>query len=194
MSTSTVIDLQNEMFQYINSIPEDKKIKQLLCVNYDGRSMDFDGMINNKDYDNSIFIFNDNYTEHKTSKTGRGNAKIRKYNNYSGLNIPRSFGIPTGHYRTGYKSLDESIVHINECMYELINIILRCNYQRLVYSVDSLTNILIGTSIFNVSDDVKRYISKCFLILSANGILNFVNSTGKTYDHKITYDNINTFK
>lgn len=69
---------------------------------------DFDYMINNTDYDDSLFIYNDNIESRFKSKSGIGNAIIRKYNQYSSLEIPRSAGISTGSLKKrGFLFLDD---------------------------------------------------------------------------------------
>lgn len=136
---------------------------------YDNKSVDFETLIGDRKFANTLFIFNDNYTEHWTSKRGRGNAKIRQYNHVSGLQIPRSFGIPTGYHREGYHSLDQSKDQIDQCFEEL-NILLRSgNYNAICYSIDSYDNVTIGSGIFKINHNVKKYITERILSLGIGG-------------------------
>ena len=55
---------------------------EIIGTVYEGNGLygDFEHMIKSCKYENSLFIFNDNETSHKTCSKGRGNAIIRKYN------------------------------------------------------------------------------------------------------------------
>ena len=146
---------------------------KIIGVKYGGKNTDFEKMMNQKEYENALFIFNDNYLEHKTTKRGAGNAKMRVYNNYS--SFFKSFGIPTGNYRKGYNSLDECVDILNE-IFEELDLIIK-NYDTLVYSIDEIDNLLLGTSIFKVHNDVLKYITNKILsygtefkVLSVDGV------------------------
>lgn len=143
-----------------NLINESKiKIERLIACKYT-RETDFSKMINDPEYDDYLFIFNDNYTEHRTTKRGAGNACIRPYNNYSRLERPRSFGIPTGNYRSGYSSLDLCINDLSECLIELIELIKIHNYKGIIYSVNNSGDYLIGNGIFEISTGVLIFITQ----------------------------------
>uniref|UniRef100_A0A6C0BD31 Uncharacterized protein n=1 Tax=viral metagenome TaxID=1070528 RepID=A0A6C0BD31_9ZZZZ len=180
MTDDEVLHEQDNMFSYIKSILNSQKIKKLIGIKYDGPNMDFESMINGPSFTDSIFIFNDNYLEHKTDNHGGGNAKIRPYNNYSKRDIPRSFGIPTGNYCEGYTSLNESINQINECITEFIQLLHRFQYQNIVYSIENIGNPTIGTGIFKVDKKVLRYITKCLLMISYGGEYTNYSSTFTT--------------
>ena len=116
-------------------------------------------MISNPEYDNSLFIFNDNEEHHNSRRQGAGNAIIRKFNKYSDLDVPRSAGIPTGTmaeggYNTFNQEIKNKIDGYFEEVYELIN---KYNYNTLYYSAE--TNGLVGTSIFKVNHKVLEYIT-----------------------------------
>lgn len=58
---------------------------------------DFTWMIRQLEYQDSLFIFNDNIESKHSYTNGCGNASIREYNKYNPyIDIPRSAGIPTG--------------------------------------------------------------------------------------------------
>lgn len=130
---------------------------------YRNRNDDFEVMMKTEKYKNALFLFNDNEREHGTNIKGAGNAVMRKY---SKLDIPRSFGIPTGIYRTGYTQLDNKTKDaIDSIFYELKNLVDSGNYNTLVYSIEDEFNPLLGTSIFQVSQDVLIYITRKILSL-----------------------------
>ena len=129
---------------------------------------DFNWMIRSGEYEDSLFIYNDNEMDHKRKSCGHGagNAIIRKYNRHS-KGKTYSAGISTGTGRgtgNGYNSLDECENHIDDCIEEIQNLINTGNYKRLFFSADEDGNL--GTSIFVVSDDVIDYITKKIYLFS----------------------------
>lgn len=123
---------------------------------------DFNWMINQKEWDSCLFLFNDNLEYHFTSKRGAGNAIIRKYNPYnSNLEKPRSFGIPTGTLKDGgftELSLEVKFI-IDKCFEHIESIIKKYSYEKIIFSKDKNEDKL-GTSIFEVSQDVIDYITE----------------------------------
>ena len=120
---------------------------------------DFEYMIMSGEYNDSLFIFNDNEEYHFSDKEGCGNAIIRKFNKNSMLAIPRSAGIPTGTLKNGgYKNLGnhEKDV-INFSVDEIKELIRKYKYSKIYFSADSRGRI--GTSLFQIHDDVKDYIT-----------------------------------
>ena len=124
-----------------------------------GKYGDFDWMIKQKEYNDSLFIFNDDEERHKTGVQGKGNAIIRKYNKYSGIIRPKSAGIPTGTVkRGGYTKLtSRSKFEIDQSIKEIKELILNYDYKKIFYSSDKEGRL--GTSIFKVGDDVIEYIT-----------------------------------
>jgi ribA/ribD-fused uncharacterized protein len=132
-----------------------------------GEYGDFEWQIKSGQYEDSLFIFNDSEDYHATSKAGKGNAIIRKYNKYSGLERPRSAGINTGKSIKGggYTQLDEKTKRsIDSCIEEARAIIKQYGYKRVFYSAD--VNGKLGTSLFVVSPDVIEYITQQILLLA----------------------------
>lgn len=148
----------------------------LYGIKYDGPAMDSLNLLRQFYFQKSLFIFNDNFSEHYSSKKGSGNAVLRQFNQYSGGQI-RSFGIPTGHYRTGYSSLEEGKVNIDRCFEELIALLKTGNYDSIVYSINLANDPLLGTGIFQVSPEVLKYITKRIMELCVNGSLYCISST-----------------
>jgi hypothetical protein len=120
---------------------------------------DFNWMIGSGEYEDALFIFNDDEKSHKWKKAGRGNAVIRKYNIHALPDRPRSVGIVTGTYRTGYSELtDEVKERIDECFEEAKQILIKHKYTKLYYSAKT-ENGQLGTSLFQVNSVVIQYIT-----------------------------------
>jgi len=123
---------------------------------------DFNWMIKQHEYNDSLFIFNDNIEWHKLSFSSGGNACVRNYNKYGEYkNYPQSAGISTGTFKDmGFKKLTPEVKEIidNE-INEIIELIKIHKYKRIFYSQDKLIKTpKIGTKIFVVTDDVLDYI------------------------------------
>ena len=163
---------------------DEKRIQiPIFGVEFNGETMtgefgDFAWMINQKDYKNSLFIFNDNEEDHSTPNKGGGNATIRPYNKYGyqarGLPQPRSAGISTGTLGKGYISLSDDVKsYIDGCVREIKDLLRRHQYDSIYFSIDG--NEELGTGIFKVDKKVKEYIKTQILSLSSRPV------TYKTY-------------
>jgi hypothetical protein len=130
-----------------------------------GQYGDFEWMSRQDTYKDSLFIFNDNEEDHATANPGGGNGVMRKYNKHSGLQVPKSAGIPTGKNGQGYDSLTESIKDIiQSAIDEITELIQKHKYKHIYYSSDE--NGLLGSGIFTVHPDVKKFITQLILKLS----------------------------
>jgi hypothetical protein len=132
---------------------------RVIGIDFVGRNKegDFNYMIKRKEYEDSLFIFNDNEQDHTSTIPGGGNAIIRPFNRYSGLAVPRSAGIPTGR-AGGYPSLTSSSKDvIDSAMDEIRDLIRIHGFRRVFYSADE--NGKLGTSIFVVGEDIRDYIT-----------------------------------
>jgi len=122
---------------------------------------DFNWMINQSTYSNSLFIYNDD-TESKNKYTsGKGNAIIRPYNqNNPDIERPRSVGIPTGTRKTGgFNELNKDVKDLIDFAVENVkDIAKKYNYSTIYYSADSDGRL--GTGIFKVNKEVIDYITK----------------------------------
>ncbi len=127
-----------------------------------GKEGDFTYMIKEPRYKDALFIFNENeeafLSEFK--KGTKGNAAIRPYRYTDPV---RAIGIPTGHryrfYGEGYKSLtNRNKMIIDTAIIELRELLSTRRYNKVFYSADHYGNL--GTSIFEVGDEVKDYILK----------------------------------
>jgi hypothetical protein len=143
---------------------------------------DFNWMIEQPKYADALFIFNDNeeqFLEHRNnpgSKTGdgcrdgEGNAGIR---HYQCQDLPRAAGIPTGGSKGGYQKLDERTKSgksvqalIDEALDTIKEVAQKNNYQRIFYSAEP--NGDLGTGIFKVGIEVKKYIVKQLMALATS--------------------------
>ena len=141
-----------------------------------GQDGDFGWMIEQDEYKDAFFIFNDNedqffaYQNSSDDKKsigcqpGGGNAIIRPWQCKT---PPRAGGIPTG-TTAGYKNLDQKTKVKNITVRDLIDkaidnikiTVEENHYKRVYFSSESTDGKIIGTGIFKVGDDVKLYIVK----------------------------------
>ena len=126
---------------------------------------DFKWMCEQKEFEDSLFIFNDNEEYHNTNGYGIGNAIIRKYNKHNTtLSKPKSAGICTGTLKNkGYEELSEYNKHIIDNNIDEIKQLIE-KYKDIYYSVGK--NNKIGTSLFEVCEDVIDYIDEQICKLS----------------------------
>jgi len=137
-----------------------------------GKFGDFEWMCQQTDYENSLFIFNDNEEYHETNKKGKGNAIVRVYNSYNkNLLKPKSFGIPTGTLKNGgYKVLNKVTKNkIDKSIESIKNLIIKYNYDSLYYSVGK--NNKLGTNLFIVNEDIIDYIDNQICSLTNKDII-----------------------
>lgn len=151
----------------------------VIGIKFTGRHAhgDFSYMISQPQYNDALFIYNDNvesYQNHNFTQKGAGNAVIRPFRF---TKPPRAMPIPTGFRPSvgkakgfdnpqpgGFQMLDENVKRIiDEAIDEIRYVITTYNYQRVFYSVGD--DGLIGTSIFHVNDDVRRYITDSLMTI-----------------------------
>ena len=129
---------------------------------------DFNWMINQPEYTNTLFIFNDDVESRYKYKRGGGNACIRPYNQYNpNITKPHSAGIPTGTLKDGgFQTLDKNTAtYIDNAINNIIELVKIYNYDRIIYSIDKKGNF--ATGIFNVNEDVIYYITEKLTILKS---------------------------
>ena len=140
---------------------------ELVPSRYGGRDRpgDFAWMISRPEYADALFVFNDNEEQFRAFQRdphggsglspGGGNATIRPYR---GAEPPRAAGIPTGRSGHGYAALTaDARQAIDDALEVIAGLLATGAYRRLVYSATNDEGEL-GTGIFDVADDVKRYI------------------------------------
>jgi hypothetical protein len=130
-----------------------------------GRYGDFTWMIRSPDYDDALFVFNDNEGQFRAFRhdprggpgcgPGGGNAAIRPYRCQD---PPRAAGIPTGDVG-GYPRLDDHARSvIDEALDAVRELLATGRYRRVFYSASRDDPGLLGTGIFEVGEDVRRYV------------------------------------
>lgn len=131
-----------------------------------GRDGDFKWMIEQSEYDDALFVFNDNEEQFMAFRTdprspsgcsaGGGNAAIRPW---QCADPPRAAGIPTGTLAGGgYPALTDRVREVIDAAIEHVGAVVKTiGYRRVFYSAADGSGAL-GTGIFAVGDDVKRYV------------------------------------
>ena len=135
-----------------------------------GRDGDFAWMSRQAEHEKTLFIFNDNEEQFRAFvrgerfgiEAGGGNAAIRPLR---GLKPPRAAGVPTGSRGNGYVRLDDSTKKvINESLAVIQELLNTGRYERLIFSKDKSSPTL-GTGIFLVAEDVKKYLYDALMVL-----------------------------
>jgi hypothetical protein len=142
---------------------------------------DYNYMIKQPEYKNTLFIFNDNKEQHYTWDKGSGNAEIRPYNYYGfhkygkskGWTKPLSAGIPTGDGKSGdkgYQQLDkDTLDDINTAVNDIGSVLENFKYyDQIIYRGTNKQNPkfksdsedLLGIGIYDVSKKVREYITQ----------------------------------
>lgn len=121
---------------------------------------DFSRMILEDAYADALFVFNDNvgafeaFHRHDPGgcEAGGGNAAIRPHQCTA---VPRAAGIPTG---PGFDALDDvNRALIDRAVAYIAQVVRDEGYARVIYSASAHDPDRIGTSIFHVGEDVRRY-------------------------------------
>lgn len=130
-----------------------------------GRAGDFSWMLHQPEYDRTLFVFNDNEEQFRAYQAnphsgagcapGGGNAAIRPYRCQDS---PRAAGIPTGAHGAGYDHLSPHVQGvIDEAVGVVRDLVATGRFDEVVYSAAGPDGAL-GSGIFTIGDDVKRYI------------------------------------
>jgi hypothetical protein len=130
-----------------------------------GETGDFGWMLRQPEYADALFVFNDNEEQFRAHRDdpsdphgcagGGGNAVIRPY---QCDDPPRAAGIPTGSHGAGYSELTPKVQNvIDEAIGAIRNLLATGRYGRVFYSAANANGDL-GTGIFKVADDVRRYV------------------------------------
>lgn len=140
---------------------------EIIGAVFEGRHRhgDFAWMLTDHEYDDALFVFNDNerqfraFREDPRSPTGcsagGGNAAIRPYRCQD---PPRAAGIPTGD-AGGYPRLDDHArAVIDEAIDVIRGLLATGRYRRVFFSASPEDPDLLGTGIFHVGQDVRRYV------------------------------------
>lgn len=129
---------------------------------------DFSWMIEQPDYADALFVFNDNEEQfllHRDDPSnpagcaaGGGNAVIRPWRC---ADPPRAVGVPTGTLVDGgYRALDDRVRSlVDDAVNQARGLAQAHGFRRLFYSSAGGDGAL-GTGIFEVDEQVKRYIMR----------------------------------
>lgn len=146
----------------VSNIKEDTLEVKSIQFKKKGEYGDFEWMIKNPEYDDVLFIYNDDIESVGKYQKGQGNAVIRPYNlNNPKIDKPRSAGIPTGSrkLKKGFESFDEETKkYIDTSINVIKDIIAKYRYKTVMYSGGK--DGVIGSSIFIINKDVKDYITE----------------------------------
>lgn len=129
-----------------------------------GHEGDFTWMIEQPDYADALFVFNDNEEQFRAHQQnphdpqgcarGEGNAAIRPHQCVEPV---RAAGIPTGVNRAGYPQLTDAVRQvIDEAVARVRGLLASGAYTQLFYSADATGQL--GSGTFVIGDDVKTYI------------------------------------
>ena len=125
---------------------------------------DFNYMINSGEYDNVLFLFDDDVNTYNTCISGKGISKIRKYNEFSNNRNISSAGIIMSLQNIGFNILDNTNKNIiNMCFDKIKDLIIEYKYKKLYYSCDQYG--LIISNVSYVDDAVIEYIKNKILSL-----------------------------
>jgi hypothetical protein len=130
-----------------------------------GRPGDFTWMIEQPAWSGTLFVFNDNEEQFRAwqrdprqgagCSAGGGNAAIRPWRC---ADPPRAAGVPTGRGGQGYAALTDDVRAILDEAIEVIDALLETGrYSGVLYSAGASDGDL-GTGIFTVGEEVRRYI------------------------------------
>lgn len=149
---------------------------------------DFSWMIKQPEYQQDLFIFNDNeasnrdyryrwVSNHQTSMSlesacvvGAGNAIIRPYRCLPGRkDRPQSAGLPTGFQpvneaQRGYQTLGEAHIGTKWAMEYITTLVKSGQYRRVYFSVGE--DGLLGQGVFTIDLEVREYLTKFLLDLA----------------------------
>ena len=125
---------------------------------------DFDWMIDQDTYGDSLFLFNENVESlyNGYQRRGKGNAVIRPYRYCKpskALPIPTGYiGINKEGWRGGFRKLDLNTKTHIDFAFDLIKDRLQDGDVNRVFYSSNGSNERLGTSIFRVNEDVIDYI------------------------------------
>ena len=133
----TVFDNNNKKLIKNKNFEINKHIKGIVYKNKNEYG-DFDWMIKSGQYENVLFLFDDNLEYYKTSIPERGILELRKYNEYGLYPNVCSAGIIMGKsFNHNFDKLDEvNKRNIDISINNIKKLILQNNYKELYFSSD----------------------------------------------------------
>jgi hypothetical protein len=141
---------------------------EVIGTRFTGRDRhgDFAWMIEQPDFQDVLFVFNDNEEEFRAHRShargarrchaGGGNAVVRPY---QCVDPPHAAGVPTGSQGHGYEALHGHVrAVIDDALAAIAALATTGGYQRIMYSASADDPDDLGTGIFQVDEAVRRYI------------------------------------
>lgn len=123
----------------------------------------------------TLYIYNDNCESYYSNsyRAGAGNAIIRQYNKFNPkIKRPFSAGIPTGSFEHGgFSKLDNVALHVIRGSLDMIKKIIETYSIKTIYYSTNNNIGTLGTSIFDVNEDVINYITNKIKKLSLNPLI-----------------------
>jgi hypothetical protein len=175
--------------------------KQFVSVKYvkNDKTTDFNYLISSPEYNNSLFIYNENAECYLSQnlEQGGGNAIIRPYRmDNCGSTNPRSLGIPTGS-NGGFKKLTDTVygIEVNDLVDISLNSIddaLKINkhIKKVYWSADEAG--LLGIGIFDVGKEIKEHVTNSLKNIATKHGYKMIDSKDK--EHNLTSEEHVKFK
>lgn len=170
-TTTDVIDPANVPNATVEEHGDDainatEKALKVIGVPYvkDGAALsggDYKVMIQMSEYERTLFVFNDNVEDGRSSelRIGSGSAIVRPYASEEAS--CQAVGLPTGWMKgVPFASLDCQVRQCLNAAYErIISTYFHYGYERIVFpcDADQLPDQVLGTATFHVADDVLQY-------------------------------------
>ena len=141
----------------------------IVPIHYNHKTQEgcFKTMLEQQQTTDAIIVFNDNVLDHldwDDSTPGAGSAKIRPYAwQYNQNETPRVVGLPTGFSSAskGFKTLDRDAKEAIDATIQRLVVFCRKHpsIRRIIYAADKNNDKMLGTGIFEVDEQVLKYIS-----------------------------------
>ena len=140
-----------------------------------GKPGDFGWMIEQEQYARTLFVYNDNEQQFDAFQNGDkslgcsvggGNAVIRPY---QCRDPQRAIGIPTGSRGEGYAVLNDHVkTKIDQAISAIRALAASGKYDTVLFSQAAVDAPTLGTGMFRVSEEVKKYVLESLLRLNSN--------------------------
>ena len=155
---NSVKDIKNDDNNKKRTFILNKYIKGIVYKNKNEYG-DFEWMIRSKNYNKTLFIFDDNIEYYNTSIKGDGIQKIREYNEFSNnFNINSAGIIMAESEGNGFIELNDKNKMMIDLSFENIkNLIIRYGYNSLYYKCNE-DNGEIFTDLYYLDNNITKYV------------------------------------
>jgi hypothetical protein len=120
---------------------------------------DFDWMIRSGQYEDAIFLFEEDEIRQNGFHSGKGNAVIRKYNSIA-LNRPRSVGIVVGNHQGAYTELTAEVRDKIDACFHNVRYYCQIHGYTTVYYLVKTSDGPFDVSTDQLNPDVLAYITQ----------------------------------